>query len=228
MKLRLSFGSKKDKVVIPSPVKENNHQPISESALKGQWSPARPVTTTFRDLDSKEESFFDSQPWLESDCEDDFFSVNGDFTPSRGSTPVHQTISKGAPQLNKTLFEGIVPKPIPTPFPKEKKKLAELFRQSSGGDLDADRDILGNQNMGSGKKEVQPIITDLHPKSADGTPYASVANSVSSSERTTPNGCAKPEKDRSIRSMQCCLPSLVSTCSYTERRKRMSPAHSRG
>lgn len=26
---------------------------------------------------SKEEIFFDSQPWLESDCEDDFYSVNG-------------------------------------------------------------------------------------------------------------------------------------------------------
>lgn len=26
---------------------------------------------------SKDETFFDSQPWLESDCEDDFFSVNG-------------------------------------------------------------------------------------------------------------------------------------------------------
>lgn len=26
---------------------------------------------------SKDEAFFDSQPWLESDCEDDFYSVNG-------------------------------------------------------------------------------------------------------------------------------------------------------
>ena len=26
---------------------------------------------------SKEETFFDSQAWLESDCEDDFYSVNG-------------------------------------------------------------------------------------------------------------------------------------------------------
>lgn len=26
---------------------------------------------------SKDEAFFDSQPWMESDCEDDFLSVNG-------------------------------------------------------------------------------------------------------------------------------------------------------
>lgn len=26
---------------------------------------------------SKEDAFFDSKPWLDSDCEDDFFSVNG-------------------------------------------------------------------------------------------------------------------------------------------------------
>lgn len=26
---------------------------------------------------SKEEAFFDSKPWIDSDCEDDFYSVNG-------------------------------------------------------------------------------------------------------------------------------------------------------
>ena len=26
---------------------------------------------------SKDEAFFDSRAWLDSDCEDDFFSVNG-------------------------------------------------------------------------------------------------------------------------------------------------------
>lgn len=26
---------------------------------------------------SKEETFFDSQAWLDSDCDDDFMSVNG-------------------------------------------------------------------------------------------------------------------------------------------------------
>ncbi|KAJ8458081.1 hypothetical protein OPV22_031007 [Ensete ventricosum] len=35
---------------------------------------------------SKEEAFFDSQGWLDSDSEDDFVSVNGDSTPFSFST----------------------------------------------------------------------------------------------------------------------------------------------
>ncbi|XP_021854887.1 uncharacterized protein At3g27210 isoform X2 [Spinacia oleracea] len=34
---------------------------------------------------SKEEAFFDSKPWLESDDEQDFYSVNGDIPPYRQS-----------------------------------------------------------------------------------------------------------------------------------------------
>ncbi|KAK1392292.1 hypothetical protein POM88_011348 [Heracleum sosnowskyi] len=32
---------------------------------------------------TKDETFFDSNVWLDSDCDDDFMSVNGEFTPSR-------------------------------------------------------------------------------------------------------------------------------------------------
>ncbi|KAL5205652.1 hypothetical protein ABZP36_033861 [Zizania latifolia] len=32
---------------------------------------------------SREEVFFEACPWFESDCEDEFFSVNGDVTPAR-------------------------------------------------------------------------------------------------------------------------------------------------
>ncbi|GAB4840594.1 hypothetical protein Ancab_021366 [Ancistrocladus abbreviatus] len=56
------------------------------------------------------EVFFDSHAWLDSDCED-FFSTNGDNTPSLRSSPVHQ-LSHG----------------------DQKKKLSELFCESFGSD----------------------------------------------------------------------------------------------
>lgn len=30
-----------------------------------------------KEEEEEEEMFFDSQPWLESDCEDDFYSIKG-------------------------------------------------------------------------------------------------------------------------------------------------------
>ncbi|GMH26077.1 hypothetical protein Nepgr_027920 [Nepenthes gracilis] len=59
---------------------------------------------------SKEEVFFDSQPWLESDSED-YFSINGDNTPSFGASPAHQLLIHG----------------------DKKKKLFELFGESFNG-----------------------------------------------------------------------------------------------
>ncbi|KAL8153021.1 hypothetical protein V2J09_010781 [Rumex salicifolius] len=61
--------------------------------------------TSISNYGSKEESFFDSQPWLESDCDDDFYSVRGDFTPSRGNTPIHSSRTL-SPQANRAVFEG--------------------------------------------------------------------------------------------------------------------------
>ncbi|GAB4848003.1 hypothetical protein Ancab_002663 [Ancistrocladus abbreviatus] len=89
-----------------------------KTASVAQVSPINSATA-FRCQSSagtKEETFFDSQAWLESDCDDDFYSVNGDFTPSRGSPPVHGSAA-GSPRVNKTfslqanraLFEGRTP-----------------------------------------------------------------------------------------------------------------------
>ncbi|KAL9254771.1 hypothetical protein AKJ16_DCAP00071 [Drosera capensis] len=51
---------------------------------------------------SKEEIFLDSQAWLDSDCDDDFRSVNGEFTPSCGNTPLHGSAA-GSPKSNKAI-----------------------------------------------------------------------------------------------------------------------------
>ncbi|XP_008231142.1 PREDICTED: uncharacterized protein At3g27210 isoform X1 [Prunus mume] len=208
MKLRLSFGSKTDKLVTPPfPVNDklvNGDRPINDPPIKSHWSPSRSATA-FRDYaGSREEAFFDTKPWLDSDCEDDFYSVNGDFTPSRGNTPVHHSLSVGSSRMNKTPFEDRIPGPSPT---EKKKKLLELFQESFKNDEDADN-------------AVKPTTPSLPPKSVNGTPVPAT-NSVSSSEWTA-NGDVATEKEKPIRSVQCCLPSLVS-CRSSSQRKKMSP-----
>ncbi|GAV64290.1 hypothetical protein CFOL_v3_07808 [Cephalotus follicularis] len=221
MKLRLSFGSKTDKLP-PSPFKDNKPTngpicdipPISHSA------------TSFRGYGSKEESFFDSKPYLESDCEDDFFSVNGDFTPSRGSTPVHHNFSMGTPpRVNKGSSEDKTPSFVPEPSPtSKKKKLAELFLESMREDQDADEQKTSStRSISNGQMEVKSTVLDILPKSRNGTPYVSGTNSVYSSERTA-NGETILDKNTPPMSMQCCLPSLSSCNSFSDRKKKMSPA----
>ncbi|KAL2529121.1 hypothetical protein Fot_21722 [Forsythia ovata] len=198
MKLRLSFGSKDDKLVITG-----GDPTVADLALK-----SNPIYNA-RDFGSKEETFFDSQPWLESDCEDDFSSVNGDFTPSRGSTPVHHRFSIGYP----------VSISVSSPADK-KKKLSDLFKESLLGDHDLDeQNAASNQNVDAAevKAEVSSVI--LPPKSEDENPIVLGANFLYRSERNS-NGKLRPE-DKSVKS---CLPRLVSSRSFSEKRKRMSPA----
>ncbi|KAL7613794.1 uncharacterized protein At3g27210 [Lactuca sativa] len=130
MKVRLSFGCnrKPDKhlVIPPSPVKESPQIINDNVAVKPQWPPLH-STAKPRDFGSKEETFYDSQPWLESDCEDDFMSVNGEFTPSRGNTPVHHNFTAGAPPM-----KGGAPSISDHEScitPKKKKRLSELFEE---------------------------------------------------------------------------------------------------
>ncbi|CAA6659910.1 unnamed protein product [Spirodela intermedia] len=122
MRFRLAVGTKK---AYPPP----SHPKGVECAAAGElddgktkqvdaasarWSPS---------FGSRDEIFFDSQAWLESDCED-FYSVNGDFTPSRGSTPNYQT---GKGFGNKIYTNGF---PESQPEPSPRKKLAELFQEN--------------------------------------------------------------------------------------------------
>ncbi|GFY83168.1 hypothetical protein Acr_02g0014080 [Actinidia rufa] len=225
MKLRLSFGSKTDKLVIPSPVKDkplvNGDRPIAaDGAIQSQWSKSHPVIAV-RDFGSKEETFFDSQPWLESDCDDDFFSVKGDFTPSRGNTPVHHS-SAGTPLANRANFDDKTT-PGSKPEPSPRKRLSELFRESLGGNQDFNNLIASDsQNGVNGKIEPKTTVLGLPPR-PDSTPFASGANSMCSSERT-PNGNYGPAKEKPIEPVQCCLPRMLSCRSFSERKKMSSPA----
>ncbi|XP_027350608.1 uncharacterized protein At3g27210 [Abrus precatorius] len=222
--LGLSFESKTDNLVIPpSPIKDkpkNGNFLVHQSPLMSQWSPSRSTTTStvtdYAHNGSKEEAFFDSKAWLDSDCEDDFYSVNGEFTPSRGTTPVHHSFGTPSEHMNNA---GSVPEPSPT---QKKKKLLELFRESVREDQNDD---VGNI-CGYEKREEKPTTHDVVPKSARSTPYISGVNSAcSSTERSMNDNYDDASiREKSVKSVQCCLPSLASCRSFSERKRKTSPA----
>ncbi|TVU13908.1 hypothetical protein EJB05_37344 [Eragrostis curvula] len=79
---------------------------------------------------SKDESFFEARPWLDSDSDDDFYSVRGDFTPSRGTTPNHQ---------RQTPFSQGMPVDITKPsLVQKKQRLIELLQEKQHYDDEDD------------------------------------------------------------------------------------------
>ncbi|KAG6400720.1 hypothetical protein SASPL_137562 [Salvia splendens] len=185
-KLRFSIGSKNE---IPSPVKEKPIAVNAGAAVTPLRSPAR-----YSSVGSKDEAFFDSQPWLESDYEDDFLSVNGDF--SRGNTPVHPNSSL----VNKLPSEEARESP-----PDKKKRLSELFKES-----------LREEQYDEAPTTTTTTTTLAQQlKSTSGTPDYSGGGC---SEQATPNRVVG-EDNKSLRSTQCCLPILLSSQSMNERRR---------
>ncbi|OMO60442.1 hypothetical protein CCACVL1_24132 [Corchorus capsularis] len=206
---------------IESPTKENivrMEKSVAELDSKPQVSSVE-QETSFR---GKTEDFFDSQPWLESDCED-YFSVNGDSTSSCGNSPTHQKSFRENPLHEKVnsmdRAKSAVPEHSPTETKKQQKQLIELFRESFNDDT------VNNQLSLKGQLELEdnPTNLNLPPKSTGRSPYESMPNSVHSSE-ATPYNKGFSKKEKSTDSAQCCLPSLVRNLSFGERRRRLSPA----
>ncbi|KAF9602364.1 hypothetical protein IFM89_027038 [Coptis chinensis] len=180
MKLRFSASTKTKKIMVPSHTK-NSQDPKPQLSFMSQSS-ATPPLTSFRDNGSKDEAFFDSQAWLESDCEDDFLSVNGDFTPSRGSTSFNQSSSTGNPQFNKSHFvdraSDLKTEPYDLASLTDKKmRLSELLLENLGGE-----EVHNDQNLRKGELETKPTKLVNSSKSTNPItylfPYLSRSNSV--------------------------------------------------
>ncbi|PAN37743.1 hypothetical protein PAHAL_7G118400 [Panicum hallii] len=105
---------------------------------------------------SKDESFFEARPWLDSDTEDDFYSVRGDFTPSRSSTPDHPRPI--------TSFSGRMPVDISKPsLVQKKQRLLELLQEKQHYDDDDDSVNDGSSDLDNGDGAVH---AEEHVKSS--------------------------------------------------------------
>ncbi|KAI7750379.1 hypothetical protein M8C21_014705 [Ambrosia artemisiifolia] len=176
MKVHISSGSDRtpnNNVVIPlSPIKEKLPIIDGNVPVKPQLPPLQSTDESI-DFGSKEETFFDSQAWLESDCESDFMSVNGEFTPSRGNTPVHGNfaattppIRGGAPAIDGYKLSMTVSQPFTSPI-KKHKRLSELFSESPLVKLNCEEEIgeLANVNRMMGDLESVAVHgSGLKPK----------------------------------------------------------------
>ncbi|KAK9120062.1 hypothetical protein Scep_018155 [Stephania cephalantha] len=173
-------------------------------------------------LGSKDETFFDSRAWLDSDCDEDFVSVNGDFTPSRGSISNHRNSFTESPRHSKSRDTDRPSnlKPGESSPTEKKKRLYDLLQDS----FDDIYNFSNEAKVGSGNGEVKPLNLDDHPpKSAVETPYLSKSNSIRSGGEKTPNRYSKPPKPKSANATKCCMPSLVTSLSFHERKKKDSP-----
>ncbi|KAI3919304.1 hypothetical protein MKW98_030440 [Papaver atlanticum] len=243
-------ASKSNKMfLVSSPVKQQQQQKQVTQQVNGgglindlgskypSASTPPPSYKTLGDFGSKEETFFDSQAWLDSDC-DDFYSVNGEFTPSasrgssRGSTPLHLTSFMGTPQRAKSPLSEKAFNSIPeTRSTEKRKKLADLFRDSfDAGKASDDQNASGKPLIAFGKLEVEKTNNlDDPPKYINETPVLSETNSVSSSEKS-PDRIPKPEKEKLTKAVRRCLPKMIPSCSSAERKRRhsMSPVRNGG
>ncbi|RRT33273.1 hypothetical protein B296_00057076 [Ensete ventricosum] len=208
MRCRLGLVSRAKRIFVSSPAKGRALNRGSPFDRFGFQSPG------FES--SKDEIFFDSQAWLDSDCEDDFLSVNGEFTPSGGSTPNHQINSPMTPQFHNHFPSEKYPDSKSEPSPTGRKKLAELLHET----LQSEKVNAPNAAEARVDSNVKPDIyktnTDQPQNSANATLHHSGACSIGSSE-VTPNRDLKSRKAKTWKTGHCCLPSLQSF-GFDERR----------
>ncbi|CAN6338240.1 unnamed protein product [Urochloa humidicola] len=82
---------------------------------------------------SRDETFFEATPWLESDCEDDFYSVNGDLTPARSLSSQTSRIAPSPAKNLPTLGAILKAEPLKPPAP-QMRKLGDLLREPQDDD----------------------------------------------------------------------------------------------
>ncbi|XP_008788867.1 uncharacterized protein At3g27210-like [Phoenix dactylifera] len=169
----------------------------------------------------KEETFFDSHAWLDSDGEDDFLSVSGDFTPARGSTPNSQISTPGTPRQNKASSDNTFRDKKSEPLPTDRKqKLVDLLQENQQGEqVGTEQYAINGKLKTNGKPENCNVDADQIPRSRNRNPYQSGTNSACSSDLTSVRDM-KHHREETAKSQQYCLPTLFQSLGFSNKRRR--------
>jgi len=200
----MSFENKSS--IPPTPIKDKTDPSvIISNSFKSRVSPFNPLSS-YRSHGSREETFYETQGWLESDCEDDFYSVNGDFTPSRGNTPVHP--SSGAPrlhntfspQVNKALFDGRLPLNNASVRSRGSTSVRQSFSSTSEATKTISEGMIGT-NPDAALKPKKKRLADLFRESMSergefGLSFPGYESDASQRMGTSPSNPNLPPKSR--------------------------------
>lgn len=195
---------------------------------------------------SKEETFFDSVPVLESDCDEDFLSVNGDFPLSAGNTLSHPNSTQGTPRPSITSLKDRITKledlgdnkPTLIPVQKEgkegdfivieevprrqrKMKLKEFFMENDTVDLGHSISLDPRANGVPGSMDDYDAAADvkyLLPKGPGGNSNLLINKAENNEEN-------KSHKQYERQMSKCCLPRSVMNVGFSEKRRSPSLNH---
>ena len=132
-----------------------------------------------------------------------------DFTPSRGSTPNSQISFLSREKTDKTFAFDKSPDSKSEPSPTGRKKLRDLFQETP--ELNAsDQKPETNEEQDSSSYQTKPAQL---PERA----------TWASSSELAESGDLKNSKKEGRKAVQCCLPSLGESFSFSERRQKMNP-----
>lgn len=201
---------------------------------------------------SKEESYFDSVAFIESDCDEDFLSVNGDFSLSAGNTwslsnstqvtprpsiaslkdriTKLEDLSSNKPTLIHVQKEGkegdfIVTEAIPRC--QRKMKLKEFFMEKSSNEddtvgLDHSVSLEPQANGVPGSKDDYNAAADVKYALSKG--HGGNSNLlIDTAEKNDEN---KSHKQHERQMSKCCLPRPVMNVSFSEKRRSSNLNHS--
>ncbi|AQK54183.1 hypothetical protein ZEAMMB73_Zm00001d051408 [Zea mays] len=100
----------------------------------------------FAGSSSRDETFFETTPWLESDCEDDFYSVNGDLTPAGSFASRTSGRNTPPPRPRDLLTLAAILKAEPLKPPPPQRRLGDLLREAQDDDNDTTVDGLSRDD----------------------------------------------------------------------------------
>jgi len=141
MRFRRGKSSSKAKKgsAAAAPWQNGERKVVVDGAGAGSNSRQVAPDTGFGDVDdgsSRDETFFEATPWLESDCEDDFYSVNGDLTPARSLASQTSRVAPCAATTKDLPTLGAILKaePLRPPPAQQTRNLGDLLREPQDDD----------------------------------------------------------------------------------------------